>query len=105
MNVGMMACYDQARTVMAHVYSDTEPTRPSLATKLSASCIAGFTAALFSLPFDMLKSRLQDQRPNSRGQASHSVFNCYNCNCSDCSCSRECSLRRTAAASTQCILW
>ena len=71
MNVGMMACYDQARTVMARLYSDTDPKRPSLATKLSASCIAGFTAALFSLPFDMLKSRLQDQRPDSKGQASH----------------------------------
>jgi solute carrier family 25 (mitochondrial oxoglutarate transporter), member 11 len=27
-------------------------------------CIQGFTAALFSLPFDLVKSRLMNQRPD-----------------------------------------
>ena len=53
---------------MARLYKDPDLKKPSLATKLSASAVAGFTAALFSLPFDMLKSRLQDQRPNSQGK-------------------------------------
>lgn len=33
---------------------------PSLQTQLGASLIAGFTSSFFSLPFDLLKSRLQD---------------------------------------------
>lgn len=33
----------------------------SLSVQLSASAIAGFTAAAFSLPFDMCKSRLQNK--------------------------------------------
>ncbi|KAG5179460.1 oxoglutarate/malate translocator [Tribonema minus] len=69
MNVGMMACYDQAKTVMARLLGDAPDARaPSLPVKLSSSAIAGFTAAAFSLPFDMLKSRLQDQRPDASGK-------------------------------------
>ena len=37
---------------------------PSLATRLGASAAAGFTAALFSLPFDLIKSRLMAQKPD-----------------------------------------
>ena len=58
----------QARATISELYRDPDPKVPSLQTKLSASAVAGFTAAAFSLPFDMLKSRLQDQRPNSKGQ-------------------------------------
>ncbi|CAM9648466.1 unnamed protein product [Chrysoparadoxa australica] len=67
MNVGMMACYDQAKSSVMKITGDPDPSCPSLPTKLASSCVAGFTAAAFSLPFDMLKSRMQDMRPNSKG--------------------------------------
>lgn len=58
MNVGMMACYDQAKEVVASLIGDEMIGGPNLATRLGASATAGFTAALFSLPFDLIKSRL-----------------------------------------------
>lgn len=64
MNVGMMACYDQAKEVVAKVLNDPMIDGPSLPTKMGSSCIAGFTAALFSLPFDLIKSRLMAQKPD-----------------------------------------
>lgn len=69
MNVGMLACYDQAKTLIsAHVTKDENPSKPSVATNILSSAVAGFTSAAFSLPFDMLKSRLQDMKPNSKGE-------------------------------------
>ena len=60
-NVGMLACYDQAKEMIAVHLMNESPTGPySKQTQMGASIIAGFTAAGFSLPFDMLKSRLQD---------------------------------------------
>lgn len=41
------------------VFGETDPKSPGLPVKLSSAAVAGFTAAAFSLPFDMLKSRLQ----------------------------------------------
>lgn len=64
MNVGMMACYDQAKEVVANLLNDPMTNGPSLATRLGASATAGFTAALFSLPFDLIKSRLMAQKPD-----------------------------------------
>lgn len=64
MNVGMMACYDQAKEVVASMLGDPMTKGPSLPTQIGASAIAGFTAALFSLPFDLIKSRLMAQKPN-----------------------------------------
>ena len=40
------------------MFHDKEGT-PSLETQLLASLIAGFTASAFSLPFDLLKSRIR----------------------------------------------
>ncbi|KAL7578122.1 hypothetical protein ACA910_012570 [Epithemia clementina (nom. ined.)] len=62
MNVGMMACYDQAKEMVATLMNDPMTNGPSLATRLGASAAAGFTAALFSLPFDLIKSRLMAQK-------------------------------------------
>ena len=61
-NVGMMACYDQAKEFIGYNFTkDKNPsTHPSLQTQMGASIIAGFTASFFSLPFDLLKSRMQD---------------------------------------------
>lgn len=64
MNVGMMACYDQAKESVASLLGDEMTNGPSLPTRLGASAIAGFTAALFSLPFDLIKSRLMAQKPD-----------------------------------------
>lgn len=57
MNVGMLACYDQAKDFVSRFVGDADPRKPSLATNMISSAIAGFTSALFSLPFDLLKSR------------------------------------------------
>lgn len=64
MNVGMLACYDQAKEIVAKVTNDPMIDGPALPTKIGSSCIAGFTAALFSLPFDLIKSRLMAQNPD-----------------------------------------
>jgi len=61
MNVGMLACFDQAKEFFAeHVFHDKDHNLPSIETQMAASCVAGFTASAFSLPFDLLKSRMQD---------------------------------------------
>lgn len=64
MNVGMMACYDQAKEVIGKMIGDPMVKGPSLTTQLAASATAGFTAALFSMPFDLIKSRLMAQKPD-----------------------------------------
>ena len=40
MNVGMLACYDQAKEIVATVLNDPMTDGPSLPTKLGSSCIA-----------------------------------------------------------------
>ena len=62
MNVGMLACYDQAKEVVAKLLNDPMENGPTIGTKLGSSAVAGFTAALFSLPFDLIKSRLMAQK-------------------------------------------
>lgn len=64
MNVGMMACYDQAKETWASFLDDPMTNGPALGTRIGASATAGFTAALFSLPFDLIKSRLMAQKPD-----------------------------------------
>ena len=64
MNVGMLACYDQAKETVANLLNDPMIGGPTLGTQLGASAIAGFTAALFSLPFDVIKSRLMAMKPD-----------------------------------------
>jgi solute carrier family 25 oxoglutarate transporter 11 len=61
MNVGMLACYDQAKEVVAtYVTKESLNQPPSLTTQVLSSLIAGVTTSVCSLPFDLLKSRLQD---------------------------------------------
>lgn len=64
MNAGMLSCYDQAKELVASMLGDPMTDGPSLPTRLGASATAGFTAALFSLPFDLIKSRLMAQKPD-----------------------------------------
>jgi len=73
MNVGMLACYDQAKDFIAlNITKDPNPAKPSMVTNIMSSAVAGFTSAAFSLPFDMLKSRLQDMKPNAKGEMPYS---------------------------------
>jgi len=62
MNVGMLACYDQAKETVGKLLNDPMVNGPALTTQVGASCVAGFTAALFSMPFDLIKSRLMAQK-------------------------------------------
>jgi solute carrier family 25 (mitochondrial oxoglutarate transporter), member 11 len=61
MNVGMMACSDQAKEVMLTITKD-DPKNPGMTTRLGAAATGGFFAAFLSLPFDLLKSRMQNAR-------------------------------------------
>lgn len=58
MNVGMMASYDQAKQALIKLNGD------NLSTQLSASGISAFAASFTSLPFDMMKTRLQNMKPD-----------------------------------------
>lgn len=59
-NTGMMACFDQAKEFFSeYVYHDPVGTTSQKST-ISASLVAGFTASFCALPFDLLKSRMQD---------------------------------------------
>lgn len=61
MNVGQLACYDQAKEIIATSFGeDPNVALPSLKVRLLSACVAGFTASALSLPFDLMKSRLQD---------------------------------------------
>mmetsp|Transcript_1289 Transcript_1289/g.1534 ORF Transcript_1289/g.1534 Transcript_1289/m.1534 type:complete len:351 (+) Transcript_1289:174-1226(+) len=62
MNVGMMACYDEAKEAILKITKDPDPKRPSLQTKLGSAAVAGFCCAFLSLPFDLVKSRLQNMK-------------------------------------------
>jgi solute carrier family 25 oxoglutarate transporter 11 len=58
MNVGMMASYDQAKQAITAVNGE------GTSTNLMASAVSGLTASLSSLPFDMMKTRLQNMKPD-----------------------------------------
>jgi solute carrier family 25 oxoglutarate transporter 11 len=55
MNVGMLATYDEAKERIMHYNGRT---KESLTDRLLASCIAGFSCAFLSLPFDNCKTKL-----------------------------------------------
>jgi len=62
MNVGMMASYDQAEQAIKNARGET---KPSIETNLMAAAISGVTASVTSLPFDMMKTRLQNMKPDA----------------------------------------
>ena len=66
MNVGMMSCNDQFQEMYAGLLGDPDfkTKGPNMTTRILASFSAGFTAGLFSMPFDLVKSRLMAQRPD-----------------------------------------
>jgi solute carrier family 25 oxoglutarate transporter 11 len=69
MNVGMMASYDQAKELY------TAQLGAGLTTNLLSSATAGFTCAFASLPFDLIKTRLQSMKPDpTTGKNPYSGF-------------------------------
>lgn len=76
MNVGMLACYDQAKEIVVSITHDPD----GLETKVGSSAIAGFCCAFLSLPFDMIKSRLQNARvdPKTGLKMYNGVLDCGN---------------------------
>jgi len=66
MNAGMMATYDQSVELLSAA-SNADPKHPSIPIQLGGSALAGFACAFASLPFDMLKSRLQYMKPDAKG--------------------------------------
>jgi len=68
MNVGMLACNDQAKELVSKYVTNDNPNKPKFSTQVLSAAIAGFSAAFLSLPFDMLKSRLQDMKPTKSGK-------------------------------------
>ena len=61
MNVGMMATYDEVKEVC------TNQMGSGLHTNLTSAAAAGFFCAYFSLPFDLIKTRLQNMKPLPNG--------------------------------------
>jgi len=72
MNVGMLACNDQAKELVSKYITEDNPNKPKFSTQVLSAAIAGFSAAFLSLPFDMLKSRLQDMKPTKTGKMPYS---------------------------------
>jgi len=61
MNVGMMATYDIVRGALVRVNGD------NFSTGLAASAISGLACVTTSLPFDLIKTRLQQMKPDASG--------------------------------------
>jgi solute carrier family 25 oxoglutarate transporter 11 len=62
MNVGMMATYDEVKEACTSMMGS------GLHTNLASAGAAGFFCAYFSLPFDMIKTRLQNMKPLPTGE-------------------------------------
>eukprot|EP00937_MAST-01D_sp_MAST-1D-sp2_P006064 g6064.t1 len=58
MNLGMMACYDEVKEQI------TARLGSGMQTNLLAAAASGFMCAFTSLPFDLMKSRLMNMRPD-----------------------------------------
>lgn len=60
-NVGMLSTHSQAKDMLLPVFGDGAVTR------FSSSFIAGITAACVTLPFDLIKTRIQQMQPDANG--------------------------------------
>lgn len=71
LNFGMLAFNSKSRDLLA----DAGVQGP--AQVFGASCIAGFFASFFSLPFDFVKTQMQNQKPDASGNLKYSSsLNC-----------------------------
>ena len=60
MNVGQLACFDQATEIIGPFFGDDKHELPSLRTRLTASCVAGFTGN------DSVLAVRHDEEPSAR---------------------------------------
>jgi solute carrier family 25 oxoglutarate transporter 11 len=71
MNVGMLATHSQAKEMLHGYFGD------GYITKFASSAIAGVTAACVTLPFDLIKTRIQQMQPDATGKLPYSgIFDC-----------------------------
>jgi solute carrier family 25 oxoglutarate transporter 11 len=71
MNVGMMATYDEVKETCTNLMGT------GLHTNMASAAAAGFFCAFFSLPFDMIKTRLQNMKPLPTGELPYTgVIDC-----------------------------
>ena len=76
MTAGQLAVYDEAKEALLKITGD-DPSNPGFATRGGASSAGAICCAYASLPFDMIKSRLQNMAPGPDGKMPYSgVFNC-----------------------------
>jgi len=61
LNMGMLASYDQTKEELAKMWG------PGMGTNVAASMVAGFFASVFSLPFDFVKTKVQQQKKDAHG--------------------------------------
>lgn len=67
MTAGQLAVYDEAKEFLINVTGDDKK-KPGLLVQAGASAAGAICCAYASLPFDMIKSRLQDMKPGSDGK-------------------------------------
>lgn len=72
MNAGMLAAYDQSRNFfLSHM-------KNILVINLCATAVAGFSCAFFSLPFDMMKTRLMNMSKDAAGNLQYKgLWDCF----------------------------
>ncbi|EEA07358.1 carrier protein, putative [Cryptosporidium muris RN66] len=68
LNMGMLASFDQTKEILQPKFGDTQTT------SLIASAISGIFAVTFSLPFDLIKTRLQKMAKLPNGQMPYLGF-------------------------------
>lgn len=76
MTAGQLAVYDQAKEALIGVTGD-DPKNPGIAVRAGAAASGAIACAYASLPFDMMKARLQDMSVGADGKMPYSgVFDC-----------------------------
>jgi solute carrier family 25 oxoglutarate transporter 11 len=61
LNMGMLATFDQGKEYFATKFGE------GWTATLTASALSGLGASVMSLPFDLVKTRIQKQRPDANG--------------------------------------
>lgn len=72
MNAGMMASYDQSRNFFLNHLKN------KVVINLCATAVAGFCCAFFSLPFDLMKTRLMNMKKDAAGNLPYKgLWDCF----------------------------
>lgn len=70
MNLGMLAPYEEVKDRLNAMTG----TKDTVSTRLTASAVAGLSAAFFSLPFDNVKTKIQKMKAGPDGKLPYSGF-------------------------------